>query len=40
MDADNLLNTTNELIWLFEVNFVSQQASLVIFLVAVSNFIK
>lgn len=40
MDAGNLLNTLNELIWLFEVNFLCQQASLVIFLVAVNNFIK
>lgn len=40
MGAANLLNTPNELTWLFEVNLMSLQASLVIFLVAVNNFIK
>lgn len=40
MDAGNLLNTPNELIWLFEANIVSQEESLVIFLVTVNNFIK
>lgn len=40
MDAGSLLNAPNELIWLFEVNLESQQASLVVFLVAVNNFIK